>query len=105
MKTRWVLSGENVTLEIEVMGESGFYLGPALYLGFDGKKHGNWRGELNLDGEQIADMTDPAVAARMGSAVRDTIVHASAGNAEGYGLFEPIVLGEWPNLELYGTRK
>ena len=100
-----MLSGENVTLEIEVMGESGFYLGPALYLGFDGKKHGNWRGELNLDGEQIADMTDPAVAARMGSAVRDTIVHASAGNAEGYGLFEPIVLGEWPNLELYGARK
>lgn len=98
-----MLNGETDTVEVEVMGESGFYLGPALYLGFDGKKHGNWRGELDLDGEQIPDMTAPEVADRMGSAVRDTIVRARMGDAEGYGLFEPIVLGEWPEMELYGT--
>ena len=60
-------------------------------------------GELDLDGEQIPDMTAPEVADRMGSAVRDTIVRARKGDAEGYGLFEPIVLGEWPEMELYGT--
>ena len=40
-----MLSGETRTVELEVVGESGFYLGTALYLGFDGKKHGMWRGE------------------------------------------------------------
>ncbi|MBI2801820.1 MAG: hypothetical protein HYX63_16350 [Gammaproteobacteria bacterium] len=93
-----MLSGETAEVQIEVMGESGFYLGPALYLGFDGKKHGNWRGELNVDGEQIPDMTAPDVRKRLGSAVRDTIVRAREGDAVGYGLFEPIVLGEWPQF-------
>jgi hypothetical protein len=97
-----MLSGENATVEVEVMGDSGFYLGPALYLGFDGRKHGNWRGELNLDGEQIPDMTAPEVRKRLGSAVRDTIVRVREDGATGYGLVEPIVLGEWPELELYG---
>ena len=99
-----MLSGETATVELDVRGDSGFYLGPALYLGFDGKKHGNWRGELDLDGERIADMTAPAVRKRMGSAVRDTIVGVREGDATGHGLFEPIVLGEWPDLELYGTQ-
>ncbi len=95
-----MLNGETAQVEVEVMGESGFYLGPALYLGFDGKKHGNWRGELNLDGEQIPDMTAPEIQKRMASAVRDTIIRVREGEANGYGLFEPIVLGEWPDLEL-----
>lgn len=93
-----MLSGETAEVQIDVMGESGFYLGPALYLGFDGKKHGNWRGELNVDGEQIPDMTAPDVRKRLGSAVRDTIVRAREGDAVGYGLIEPIVLGEWPEF-------
>ncbi len=99
-----MLSGETATVDIEVQGESGFYLGPALYLGFDGKKHGNWRGDLNTDGEMIPDMTAPEVRKRMGSAVRDTIVRAREGDASGYGLLEPIMLGEWPEMELYGNK-
>jgi len=95
-----MLSGETATVEIEVQGESGFYLGPALYLGFDGRKHGNWRGENNIDGEQIPDMTAADVAKRLGSGVRDTIIRAKEGDASGYGLFEPIVFGEWPGLEI-----
>jgi len=98
-----MLNGETATVEVEVQGESGFYLGPALYLGFDGKKHGNWRGELHLDGERIADMTAPEVRQRMGSAVRDTIVRVREGESRGHGLFEPIVLGEWPDMELAGS--
>ena len=99
-----MLNGETNKVDIEVMGESGFYLSTALYLGFDGKKHGNWRGELNLDGERIDDMTAPETRKRLASAVRDTIVKVREGDAKGYGLFEPIVLGEWPEMELSSTR-
>ncbi len=100
-----MLSGETAEVQIDVMGESGFYLGPALYLGFDGKKHGNWRGELNVDGEQIPDMTAPDVRKRLGSAVRDTIVRAREGDAVGYGLIEPIVLGEWPEFGTTSSKR
>jgi len=99
-----MLNGETAKVDVEVMGESGFYLGTALYLGFDGKKHGNWRGELNVDGERIADITAPEVRQRLATAVRDTIVRVREGDAQGYGLFEPIVLGEWPEMELSSTR-
>ena len=95
-----MLNGETCKLQIDVQGESGFYLGPALYLGFDGAKHGNWRGKLHLDGEQIPDMTAPDIRKRLATAVRDTIVRVREGDAEGYGLFEPIVLGDWPELNL-----
>ncbi len=99
-----MLNGETNKVDIEVMGESGFYLSTALYLGFDGKKHGNWRGELNLDGERIEDMTAPETRKRLATAVRDTIVKVREGDAKGYGLFEPIVLGEWPEMELSSAR-
>jgi hypothetical protein len=99
-----MLNGETNKVDIEVMGESGFYLSTALYLGFDGKKHGNWRGELNLDGERIDDMTAPEMRKRLATAVRDTIVKVREGDAKGYGLFEPIVLGEWPEMELSSSR-
>ncbi|MBI4697131.1 MAG: hypothetical protein HY749_24260 [Gammaproteobacteria bacterium] len=98
----WVdmLNGETNALDIEVMGESGFYLATALYLGFEGRKHGNWRGLLHVDGERIADITVPGKRKRLATAVRDTIVRVRDGNASGYGLFEPIVLGAWPELGL-----
>ena len=95
-----MLNGETCKVEIEVPGESGFYLGPALYLGFDGAKHGNWRGKLHLDGEQIPDMTAPEIRKRLATAVRDTIVRVREGDAVGHGLFEPIVLGDWPEMNL-----
>ena len=44
------------------IGDTGFHLGAGLYFGFQGHHHGEWRGELHVDGERIADCTDPAVA-------------------------------------------
>ena len=41
------------------MGDTGFHLGAGLYFGFDGHHHGEWRGELHVDGEHIADCTEP----------------------------------------------
>jgi hypothetical protein len=95
-----MLNGETSTVEVEVMGESGFYLGPALYLGFDGKKHGNWHGELEVEGERFADMTADDARGRIATGLRDTIIRVRDGSAKGYGVFEPIILGEWPEFGL-----
>jgi hypothetical protein len=94
-----MLSGETRTVELEVVGESGFYLGTALYLGFDGKKHGMWRGERNIDGERISDTTEPQTLRRIHQ-LRDSIVRVREGNATGYGIFESIVTGAWPDFGL-----
>lgn len=94
-----MLSGETRSVKLEVVGDSGFHLGAGLYLGFDGKKHGMWRGEGHVEGERIADTTDPATARRIHH-LRDSIVRVSEGDASGYGIFESIALGPWPEMRL-----
>jgi hypothetical protein len=94
-----MLSGETRTVELEVVGESGFYLGTALYLGFDGKKHGMWRGERHIDGERISDTTEPQTLRRIHQ-LRDSIVRVREGDATGYGILESIVTGAWPDFGL-----
>jgi hypothetical protein len=94
-----MLSGETRTVELEVVGESGFYLGTALYLGFDGKKHGMWRGERHIDGERISDTTEPQTLRRIHQ-LRDSIVRVREGDAMGYGILESIVTGAWPDFGL-----
>jgi hypothetical protein len=94
-----LLSGETRSVALEVVGESGFHLGTALYLGFDGKKHGMWRGPLHVDGERIADTTDDATLRRIHQ-LRDSIIRVREGDAEGYGIFESIATGAWPDLGL-----
>ena len=49
--------GSTRDLEIEVLSDTGFHLGAGLYFGFDGHHHGEWRGQLHVDGERIADCT------------------------------------------------
>lgn len=94
-----LLSGETNTVEVEVMGESGFHLGPALYLGFDGKKHGQYRGPLQVEGETIEDTADPATLRRIHQ-LRDCIVRVKEGDATGYGIFESVVTGAWEGYGL-----
>jgi hypothetical protein len=40
-----------VRLTVTALGDTGFHLGTGLYFGFDGHWHGEWRGELHVDGE------------------------------------------------------
>jgi hypothetical protein len=94
-----MVSGETRDVELEVVGDSGFYLGTALYLGFDGKKHGMWRGERHVDGERIPDTTEPQTLRRIHQ-LRDSIVRVREGGAEGFGIFESIATGAWPELGL-----
>ena len=94
-----MLDGETRTVEVETVGESGFHLGTALYLGFDGKKHGMWRGEQHVDGERIPDTTDDATLRRIHQ-LRDSIIRVREGDATGYGIFESIATGAWPDFGL-----
>ena len=94
-----MLSGENRTIEVEVPGESGFHLGTALYLGFEGSKHGSWRGPLHIDGEKIEDTMDPTTLRRIHQ-LRDCPIRIREGDAVGYGIFELVLIGAWPKYGL-----
>lgn len=88
-----MLQGENRTVEIEVLGQSGVHLGPALYLGFDGKKHGSWYGEEPvIEGEKFDDTLDVETLKRIHQ-LRDCPIRVTEGDATGYGIMETIVHG------------
>ena len=89
--------GSARTLQVEVVSDTGFHLGTGLYFGFDGHHHGEWRGELHVDGERIADCTTPENARRVHQ-IRDTVVRITdpVGGGVGYGNWQPIVTGLAP---------
>jgi hypothetical protein len=60
----------------------------------DGHHHGEWRGELHVDGERIDDCSTPEAARRLHQ-IRDTVVHVvdPVGGAEGWGNCQPIITG------------
>jgi len=86
--------GSRRTLDVEVVSDTGFHLGAGLYFGLDGHHHGEWRGDLVVDGEHVPDCADPAVARRLHQ-IRDTVVHVTdpAGGGEGWGNCQPIITG------------
>lgn len=81
-------------LEIDVVSDTGFHLGAGLYFGFDGHHHGEWRGDLNIDGERIENCADPESARRLHQ-IRDTVIHVvdPVGGGEGWGNCQPIITG------------
>ena len=109
-RTRFVLggelllemeSGEQRTIEVEALGESGFFLKTAGYGSWKGQIHGSWKGPLHLDGDHIADCWDDEHLGLLGQ-LRDTPIRVREGEAVGYGIMESIVTGEWPELGLTG---
>ena len=93
--------GSQRTLVIEVMADTGIQLGAGLYFGFDGRHHGQWRGDLAVDGERIADCSTPEQARRLHQ-IRDTVVRVTdpVADATGVGNCQPIAYGPWPALGL-----
>jgi hypothetical protein len=93
--------GRERPIEIQVLGDTGVHLGAGLYFGFDGHHHGEWRGELHVDGERIADCTTPEQARRLHQ-IRDTAVRVvdPVGGGTGWGNCQPIASGPWPELGL-----
>ena len=93
--------GSERPIHIEVLGDTGVQLGAGLYFGFDGHHHGEWRGELHLDGERIDDCRPVEVARRLHQ-IRDTAVRVidPIGGGTGWGNCQPIAAGPWPDLGL-----
>jgi hypothetical protein len=94
-----MMQGGSHTVEVEVPGESGCHLGPGLYLGFDGKKHGSWKGPLEVEGEAFADTLDLTTLKRIRQ-LRDCPIRVKEGEAVGYGIMETIIHGAHPEIGL-----
>jgi hypothetical protein len=88
-------------ITVTALGDTGFHLGTGLYFGFDGHWHGEWRGDLHVDGEHIADCTDPATARRIHQ-MRDNLVRVEdpVGGGTGFGNLQSIFAGPHPDLGL-----
>lgn len=95
--------GSSRPLEVEVVSDTGFHLGAGLYFGWNGHHHGEWRGELNVEGERIEDCSTPENARRLHQ-IRDTVVRVTdpVGGGVGIGNMQPIVTGDVPELGLDG---
>jgi len=93
--------GSTRTLQVEVVSDTGFHLGTGLYFGFDGHHHGEWRGDLHVEGERIDDCSTADNARRVHQ-IRDTVVRITdpVGGGVGYGNWQPIASGSLPELGL-----
>lgn len=94
-----MLQGGTHSVEVEVVGTSGVHLGPGLYLGFDGRKHGSWHGPLTIEGEYFGDTMDVDTLQRIRQ-LRDCPIKVTEGDAVGYGIMETIIHGAHPEMGL-----
>jgi len=94
-----MMQGGTHTVEIAVAGPTAVHLGPGLYLGFDGKKHGAWKGPLEVEGEKFDDYTDLITLKRMRQ-LRDCPILVREGDATGHGIMETIIHGAHPDIGL-----
>jgi hypothetical protein len=92
-------SGEERVIEVEALGDSGFFLKTAGYGSWAGHIHGAWKGPLHVDGEYIPDCWDEEHVRSLGQ-FRDTPVRVRDGDAVGHGIMESIISGVWPELGL-----
>jgi len=90
-------------LQIDVVSDTGFHLGAGMYFGFNGHHHGQWRGEMHVEGERIADCSTPENARRLHQ-IRDTVIHVvdPVGGGQGWGNCQPMMTGAIPELGLTG---
>lgn len=86
---------------VEPVSATGFHLGTGLYGGFDGHHHGEWRGELHVEGEHLTGCDAPELAHRVHQH-RDCIVRVTdeASGDTGVGTMQTIVTGAHPDLGL-----
>jgi hypothetical protein len=93
--------GTTRTFDVQPVSATGFHLGTGLYGGFEGHHHGEWRGELHVEGEHVVDCDDPAVARSLHQH-RDCIVRIEepATGDTGVGTLQSMVTGAHPTLGL-----
>jgi hypothetical protein len=90
--------GSSRPITVEAIGDTGFHLGAGLYFGLDGHHHGEWRGPAHLDGEHLADCTDPATARRIHQ-IRDAVMRVDdpIGGGRGWCNLQTAIVGAWPD--------
>jgi hypothetical protein len=83
------------------VSDTGFHLGTGLYGGFDGHHHGEWRGDLVVEGEHIEGCDAPEVARRLHQH-RDCIVRVEdlEDGSHGIGTMQSNVVGAHPAMGL-----
>ena len=88
-------------ITLRALGDTGFHLGSGLYFGFDDRWHGQWRGELHVDGEHVADCREPSAARRLHQ-MRDNLVAVEdpVGGGTGVGNAQSIFSGPHPDIGL-----
>jgi len=86
---------------LEAMGDTGVHLGLGLYFGLDGHHHGEFRGDLLVEGEHVPDCR-PAEVARRIHQIRDTAVRVTdpVGGGTGWGNCQTVAAGPWPSAGL-----
>lgn len=94
-----MLQGGSHTVEVEVAGPTAVHLGPGRYLGFDGRKHGSWKGKLEVEGEKFDDTLDVTTLKRIRQ-LRDCPILVREGDATGHGIMETIIHGAHPDIGL-----
>jgi hypothetical protein len=94
-------AGETRPITVTPLGDTGFHLGAGLYFGLDDHWHGQWRGDLHVDGEHVDDCSDPDTARRIHQ-MRDCLVRVDdpAGGGMGWGNLQSILAGPHPDLGL-----
>ncbi len=93
--------GTEHTYRIAPVSGTGFHLGTGLYGGFEGHYHGEWRGELHVDGEHITGCDTVEVARRIHQH-RDCIVSVEdlGDGSTGIGTLQSNAVGPHPELGL-----
>lgn len=95
------LGDEVKAYELRPVSDTGFHLGTGLYGGWEGHFHGEYRGDLHLDGEHLVDCHLPEVA-RVVHQHRDCIVRIDdpATGDWGVGTLQSGVVGAHPTMGL-----
>ena len=80
---------------------TGFHLGTGLYFGLNGARHGQWRGDLHVDGDHY-DACDTREVARRIHQHRDCVVRVEdpVGGGVGWGSVQTIAIGAFPEFGL-----
>lgn len=93
-------NGDERTVTVQPLGDTGFHLGAGLYFGLDDHWHGEWRGPLHVEGEYTPDCSDIAAARRLHQ-LRDCVVAITDDTGvEGIGNLQSLVTGPHPDIGL-----
>jgi hypothetical protein len=91
--------GTDRAVAIEPVADTAFYLGPAGYIGYGGANHGDWQGELVVNGEHLPDTGSVEVLHQIHQ-IRDLLIKVDdpVGGGTGYANLETVLIGAFPDM-------